>query len=376
MIYVSFLESDKHLHENRIVFSSSLGVIDYMAEVLSRIEKVDVLAPIRTNNKTGFIKGRQERYADNIVLKVPATFGCRTGLGRIFAIGWTQFWLLTNLLRYAKKGEPVIVYHSLSVMKAVTVAKAFKKFKLVSEIREIYADVHNRADVRKKEYQYFAKADAYIFATRVLNNMVNTMGKPYVIASGVYKPAPEMPKVLMDANKFHAVYAGTFTQAKGGALMAVRVAEFLPENFHVHILGKGSEEENTSVRNEIARVSASAQATITYDGFLRGDAFRSMLQSCDIGLSTQDIAGDFNTTSFPSKVLTYLSNGLPVVTGRIPAVETSDVDPYVVYYDSNSPKDIAQAVVNLQEQRIDAKAGLQKLDKELENALRNLLKKA
>ena len=39
-----------------------------------------------------------------------------------------------------------------------------------------------------------------------------------------------------------------------------------------------------------------------------------------------------------------MSNGLPVVSIRIPAVETSNVGDYIYYYDTNDPQNIAQAI--------------------------------
>jgi hypothetical protein len=71
-----------------------------------------------------------------------------------------------------------------------------------------------------------------------------------------------------------------------------------------------------------------------------------MLQKCHIGLSTQNLNATFNDTSFPSKVLTYLSNRLNVVSAKIPVVEQSCVGEWVSYYSKQTPKSIADAIIN------------------------------
>ena len=129
--------------------------------------------------------------------------------------------------------------------------------------------------------------------------------------------------------------------------MAVRLAEYLDGSYHVHILGEGTKETQKAVLDEIESVAAKTEAEITYDGVLRGDDFKKFLQKCHIGLSTQTPEGDYNSSSFPSKILTYLSNGLEVLSIRIPAVEKSPVGEYVHYYDEDDPRIVAEKLRGL-----------------------------
>ena len=61
-------------------------------------------------------------------------------------------------------------------------------------------------------------------------------------------------------------------------------------------------------------------------------------------MSTQNPQADFNATSFPSKILSYLANGLRVVSIRIPAIEKSDIADKIYFYDKQTPYDIAKAI--------------------------------
>ena len=75
------------------------------------------------------------------------------------------------------------------------------------------------------------------------------------------------------------------------------------------------------------------------------------MQKCDIGLSTQNPEGLFNDTSFPCKILSYMANGLRVVSVRIPVIETSSVGTDVYYYENQTVVDIADTIkgINLKD---------------------------
>ena len=107
------------------------------------------------------------------------------------------------------------------------------------------------------------------------------------------------------------------------------------------------EKETEIIRKHIENISFKSKCSVTYDGCLSGDEYLKFIQSCDIGLSTQNPDAEFNTTSFPSKILSYMSNGLRVVSIRIPAIETSDVGKYMYYYDIQTPEKIAEAIMSV-----------------------------
>ena len=115
----------------------------------------------------------------------------------------------------------------------------------------------------------------------------------------------------------------------------------------MHILGFGSDDEIKMMKDKIEEVNAKSEATVTYDGLLSGAEYTKFLQSCDIGLSTQNPDAAFNATSFPSKILSYMANGLRVVTIRIPAISDSGVGSSVYYYDTQTPQNIAEAIKSI-----------------------------
>lgn len=172
----------------------------------------------------------------------------------------------------------------------------------------------------------------------------------------------------------HCVYAGTLDSRKGGAAAAVAAAEYLPSNYHVHILGFGSEKEKNGMRDSVAEIALKTKARVSYDGLLSGERYIRFIQSCDIGLSTQDPSAAFNTTSFPSKILSYMANGLRVVSIRIPAVEKSNVGNMLYYYDKQTPIEIAKAILSVNVQDgYDSRETIMELDKKFQKEIKKLL---
>ena len=178
-----------------------------------------------------------------------------------------------------------------------------------------------------------------------------------------------------DDGKIHCVYAGTFDPRKGGVAAAAAAAEFLTEKYHVHILGFGTEKDRKLLINTIEDVKAKTDCTITFDGLKSGEEYIKFIQSCHIGLSTQNPNAKFNATSFPSKVLSYLANGLRVVSIKIRALETSDVNDLLYYYEDNDPQKIAEAVMTVDvTDNYDSRAKINELDKQFKQDFNKLLR--
>lgn len=251
-----------------------------------------------------------------------------------------------ELDRILDDNDTLIVYHSLSLMKSVRRIIKKKKIKFILQVCEIYSDVIGDKKRRKEETDFIKEADAYIFSSGMLEEQLNTDNKEYAICLGTYKEAADFTHTKND-KKIHAVYAGTLDPRKGGAAAAAATAKYLPENYHIHLLGFGSEKETEFLRKHIENISSQSKCSVTYDGCLSGNEYLKFIQSCDIGLSTQNPDAEFNTTSFPSKILSYMSNGLRVVSIRLPAIETSDVGKYMYYYDTQTPEEIAKAIMSV-----------------------------
>lgn len=369
--YLTFYDiSDK---EGRCYALSAVNKADYVIGCLERLGyDVDIISASLTSS-VGYIKGSETKLTDKVnLIKLPALkWGNK--FQKLIAYIWSVLGLFFYLIFNVKRDEEIFAYHSLGFMTAMKWAKKIKKFKLTLEVEEIYNDVICKSKRhRNKEIKYISLADKYIFPTELLNKELNKQNKPYCIAHGTYKVEPDR-KVGFADDKIHIVYAGTFDPRKGGAITTTTTT-MLSENYHVHILGFGSDEDVKKMKKLITEVNEKSEATVTYDGLLSGDEYIKFIQKCHIGMSTQNPNAEFNATSFPSKVLSYMANGLRVVSVNIPAIYSSDVGKYLYYYENPTEKEIASAIMSVNfDDGYDGRKIIKELDKKFMENLERLL---
>lgn len=330
----------------RSYVTSAVNKIRYMLKSFSKAYEQVLVFSFSKNLETKYKFYPSElKHEGSADIYFPPSWG---GIGKIhfFCLNvWLRISLFLFLLKYAHKNEHVYVYHATTYGKSILWAKAIKKFKLILEVEEIYSDVQKKSRrLRNYEFSYINASDAYIFSTNMLNEIINKSNKPCIVINGTYE-VEDIISEKFDDNKIHVVYAGTFDIRKGSAAAAAAAAKYLNKDYVLHICGFGSEKDKTDLLEIIERSNAINDCKIEFHGLLTGYEYTSFLQKCHIGLSTQDPNASFNATSFPSKILSYLANGLSVVSIRIPAIETSSVGKYVTYYEEQTPEQIADAIM-------------------------------
>ena len=372
MKYLAFYDIKENESENRIYFPASTNKIKYICECIDKLNmSCEIISLSGTRLKVPVSK-KIINISKNITLQLPKSFGQKNKIIKVFD-RW-QIRLITFLkLLKMEKNEVLIAYHSLLTIRMVKMLKRIKKIKLILEIEEIYGDVTADKTISRKELEYFKLADGYIFSTELLNKKINLDNKPSVVSYGTYRVEDDS-KCGFDDEKIHVVYAGTFDSNKGGAQAALSAVPYLSSKYHVHIIGFGNNRDTENVKNEIKKLSESSKCKITYDGLKSGEEYIRFLQSCHIGMSTQNPNGTFNDTSFPSKVLSYLSNGLHVVSVKIPVVEQSAIGHMVHFYSENDGELIAKAISDINiDLPYNSRATINKLDEEFILKINNLL---
>lgn len=371
IFYISYYAQPSD-SEKRDAVLSAVNKMDYICESLEKNGcEVEVVSASPTlGKKLG--KARIKKITDRTTLKLffslPNVNKIVSFANRVCMKTQMFFYMLKN----TKRDSTVIVYHSLGYMSLVKMLKKIKGFKLIIEAEEIYGDVIGNPKIVKKEYSFFKIADSFIFPTELLSESVNTEKKPEAIIYGTYHIAKEMPKLFTDG-KIHCVYAGTLEPRKG-ADTAIASAEYLTEDYHIHIIGFGRDEYIDRIKKLISDVSERTECTVTFDGKKSGDEYLQFLQSCQIGFVTQNSEAAYNGTSFPSKTLSYLSNGLRVVSVRIKAIETSKVDDLIYFYNGDNPKDVASAVKSINfTDDYDSCKEVEKLGSEFEHEIISLI---
>lgn len=278
------------------------------------------------------------------------------------------------LKQNVKKDDIVVVYHSLANMKLVKYIKKNITDKIVYEVEEIYGDVINDEKAKIKELKTFKNASSYIFSNDYLNSIINTKRLPYVTCYGTYE-IPTLYKEAFNDNLIHCLYAGTLDCQKQGA--AINTARYLPNNYIIHILGFGTSQDLSYTKNLIDEINKQYGVTkVIYEGVKLNEEYLKFIQKCQIGLSTQNMDASFNDTSFPSKILSYMSNGIEVVSANIGVVKNSKISQYIHFYEVQDEKEIANVILNI---NLNAKSNnvdvVKELDKEFKEDLKAMLVK-
>lgn len=377
MKYICFFstESDQDL----CLSTSPAGInkSSYVAKLLHENgHSVEIISPAWSKcGRWKYWKAFDKALDNEIVVHQLATFGvpwrCLTPLQWLYSLGQLFFLLLFQ----TKKDEPVLVYHSYYLSIPILAAMKIKKFKLILEVEEVYQDILALPQFMQLwEDRILHSAYCYILSTEELRGKVNRENKPDIIINGSYEV--ERPRTVLPFKdrKVHCVYAGTLDPSKGGAAAAVAAAAFLPEKYYIHILGFGSSEQISAILGQIHNVRTTSRCGLNYEGVIQGEDYIRFLQRCQIGLSTQIPEGEYIKSSFPSKIMVYLANGLQVVSARLPSVVQSGVGDILTYYITQTPKAIADAIQSVDlSVRNTSVQRLRKLDEQARIQLQNLL---
>lgn len=371
--YIGFYDLQDSLIQRNYA-TSAANKMEYIVRAIAKGgQPVKIISSSSVvEEKFRFYKAETKEVCQDVLLKLPPSWGSQGKLIKKIRTAWSLIYLFIYLLLNTHKDEPIIMYHSLAYLRVILWAKKIRRFKLILETEEIYTDVSDYGErMKKSEYGIFDIAEAYFFSTELLNDKLNKHKKPYCVNYGTYQVEPQITDKYSD-NRIHVVYAGTFDPRKGGAAAAAAAAEFLPENYHIHVCGFGSEKDTKFIKNTIEEINQKSKAKVTFEGLLKGRDFICFIQKCHIGLSTQNPNAAFNATSFPSKILSYMANGLSVVSIDIKAIKGSAVGPYIHFYKNQTPEEIAKAILKCNIDNDNRKV-IEKLDVQFINDVKSLL---
>lgn len=309
--------------------------MNYIIDALSRTRaSINVFSTCSAKNNSFYNWKKTTKENVQINVTYCSSFNTKFKYVNIIDVFYRQLQLFLYLLIFVSNEDSVVVYHERFYLSVLTLIRRIKKIYLIYEVEEVYtlAAKYSQKKV-KKEISKLKNSDAYIFPNDLIAEFIGLNNKPFIVCYGPYN-FEKITNNKFDDGKTHLVYAGTLDPKKGGALSAVELGKYLNENFHIHILGFGSTSDIIYLKSKIDFLTKNYKTKITYEGMLTGSEFREFIQKCHIGLSMQDPEGEYNITSFPSKILTYLSNDLFVITVKIKVLEVSQINNLLTYYES------------------------------------------
>lgn len=317
----------------------------YVAQRLIKVHKhIKIFSLANRNNSNLYC---EHKKIDEKGMEIIYSGGCgdKNKISKIINPYLKLLQFIFYLVFRTKKDDTIYLYHSLLYTDAAANIKKIIKRKIILEIEEIYGySVDEDKKFVFKEIQNIKRMDAFLFVNEGIPKSLGIPEDKYVVSYGVCD-IPKRTSERFDDGKIHVIYAGAIDKRKLGALTAAKTARFLPENYHLHIIGSGTEENVEILKSEINEInSVNNCCTVSYDGYKTGKELNDFLFKCHIGLSSNVMRANFANNSFPSKVITYMCHDLAIVLGYAKAFYDVDAAKDWNFYMELEPEAIANAV--------------------------------
>lgn len=253
---------------------------------------------------------------------------------------------------YKSKYSNVVIYHSLLFLPLVLLLKAFG-IKFIVQVNEVFSNsgTHSNKLYSFLECLILKCASDFIISTEVLKPYINKIKRNkanfIAIISG---PIIRINKKneAHNSKSIRLVYSGVIDKIKnGGAFICVQLATMLnSQKFNLSIYGFGDSATLADLQIEILKNNATSHTKVSYKGCLDQNELVCTLTSYDIGLATQYINTPFSSTSFPSKILTYLSAGLLPVCATSPALNSWKYNSFIHIYNQADLLDLRDWLIS------------------------------
>jgi glycosyltransferase involved in cell wall biosynthesis len=270
-----------------------------------------------------------------------AQFFCANWDAPKIRIPLSWFFYACHVLRHTRRGDLVVMDNYVFVQ--VVAAWCLKLFRGARVVLD-YEDGRHLID-RSWE--------------RVLSGLAELLGRPLVRAAFVVHPSladrlpagtpnelvpgfvipSSLPRQARHPDCVRFLYAGSLAPTHGVEVLLDALAHLPGRGWHLHIAGAGPLE--AEVRRAVARPEDCER--ITFHGSLSNLATQELASSCDVGLNCQRTSDPISEVTFPSKIFTYLSAELVIISSRASRVDKV-CGSACIYYDGDDPKSLAAAM--------------------------------
>ena len=371
--YYSCLDGDCRTRNYSLAAAKKM---DFVASALTEIGmQIEIVSPAYITDSGRYYKAEEHiQIAPNTQLTLTPSWGCRNKLMRVARVLYSKWWLFRYLLSHANEQTPVIVYHNYEIAIPLIVAQKIKRFPLLLEIEEQYSMVWklSRYNQFKENLLLRYGKDRSLVVSELLAEKLGVMHP--IVSYGNYNAFKGIIPEKGKNNTVQLIYTGSVDKVKNSAYLAMEVMPLLPEHYELKISGpiaKGEDDLFIQTLDAINRKCG--RKACEYLGVLGEEDYSDLLLHADIALNLQQ-EGEFGQFLFPSKILTYLSYNLAVVTTRGDSIVKSSVADIVYFSDDYSLEKIAERIVSIDlHDSIDRRKRLNEMSerflKELETVL-------
>lgn len=345
----------------------------YVARKILEAGKALKILSLAERKKKGFYGKKEYKTKEGVDVLYTGGYAGGNKIGRYLNDLLKKLQFVLYVIFNVKKNDTIILYHSVAYTKLLANLKRIFKRSVVIEVEEIYgySATVDRPWVNK-EIETIKAMENFIVVNAGIPVELGIAKEHYVVSYGVC----DIPKCHVDRfkdGKIHVVYAGTIERRKLGALTAAEAARYLPENYIMHIIGFGAEENIQYLQEKIHEVNeACGDTKVRYEGYYTGSVLDDFLFQCHIGLSSNVMRPNFANHSFPSKVITYMCHDLSVVLGYAKAFYDVPIAKDWSFYMEHNPQQIAEAI---QKTQIAPKGYYTDLIQRMDDELINFIKR-
>ena len=209
------------------------------------------------------------------------------------------------------------------------------KCKKVSLPRKFLQRAYDRyADGDLKKY------DGYILVAEALKDLIGFRDKPYIVIEDVIAvPKTEEYVPKEDDAPFTIVYGGALCERFGVNKLADAATKIREKNMILCFYGSG---ESVSYLNKLNH----EDSRIKYCGQVSFEQLQRIQQAADLLVNPRPSNESFSAYSFPSKTLSYMLSGTPVLTTRIPGIPNS-YQPYLLWFDEEDTNSMAKRIESI-----------------------------
>lgn len=356
---------------------AAVNKMNYIADTLVEVGyDVDIISAswIIDDKDISYTSGTTNKINKHKKVIYGPSWGGSTKISRTLKIILQLFWLFNYLIFNTKKDESILVYHVQWVAIPIFFAKILKRFRVILEVEEIYNKVWQTPKfLEYSENLLLKNADSYIFVSQLLENLMQT-SKKSTILYGSYLDIKEERKVFEDNNNISLIYAGSIDSTKAGAFNAVDIMKFLPTGYKLYIMGHGKSSDIENLKNKINKLNRNSEREVCrYVGVKQGIEYSMFLNSCQIALNPQN-TGEYMNTAFPSKIISYLSHNLRVVTSNIDSIYNSDFQDTLYFAKDESAIEFAKVIRQIDiKNDYDSKQKINELHKLFKRSIKNLI---
>ncbi len=285
-------------------------------------KKIKVFSKRPVSKKTSgkaYIKSKNE-VSGGVEYHYSRIFNLRF-VGNAYSVLSSFFWYLSG--RNCKKDDIVFVDPlNVSIALGTSLAcklRGIKTVGVITDVPECYAYSGGKTLSRalRTSRRVNKMADAYVFLTEAMNEVVNPTGKPYIVVEGfVHSDMREAENTL--ENKYPTkvcMYTGGIEKIYGLDMLVDGFLKADVKDSELHIYGAGKFKEELE---EYSR----RDGRIKYLGCRDNAEVVVAQMRATLLINPRYTDAEFTKYSFPSKTSEYIVSGTPTLTTKLPGIPT------------------------------------------------------